>query len=151
MSLITSIKKIEPEFVINEPYGKVTAKIKYHGKVYYGDAWLHPEDKEYFASYVGCTIALARLKIEIFTDELHKVTQELKIKEQMFHEVTQHTSSRNADPTGAFYLNLIRCKERKRSLQNAIKREKAELSLYLKMQDETIKRLKRLKEQDKIG
>lgn len=148
MSLIKTINNIDPKFNVDELAGTVTAIFPYNGKKYIGVAKIHPEDQDYFSSYVGCTIALSRAKRKLLKAELDKVKKELQIKEQMYKEVSNYgrISEEITDPNGAFYMNLLRCRERETMLKRAYQKEKADLALYLKMQDETIKSFKRLKD-----
>ena len=67
MSLHSAIMKLEP---IVEVYDNdIGVKLIYNGHNYYGFAYCHKEDKDFFSEKVGATIAHYRAMIKIYDDE----------------------------------------------------------------------------------
>ena len=70
MSLHSAIMKLEP---IVEVYDNdIGVKLTYNGHNYYGFAYCHKEDKDFFSEKVGATIAHYRAMIKIYDDEIKR-------------------------------------------------------------------------------
>lgn len=102
MSLHSAIMKLEP---IVEVYDNdVGVKLTYNGHNYYGFAYCHKEDKDFFSEKVGATIAHYRAMIKIYDDEIKRAEVAAQVLWSAYKDVIYNSQKDNipVDPTSAF-------------------------------------------------
>ena len=143
MSLHSAIMNLEPQV---ENFDKdVSIKLTYNGHVYFGCAYCHEEDEEFFSEKVGATIAHYRAMIKIYDDEIKRAEVAARVLWSAYKDViyNSQTNGNPADPTGAFINRVY-------AANNLVGRYKAQrdilrkqLRSYLAAQEKCIKSVKR--------
>lgn len=156
MSIVSAIYKAP---VIRKSYrddiGETSVVIRYNGKNYRGKAILHIDDRDFYSSKVGRTIALSRARISAMKAELKREELNLKINKAFFYD-TIHSKDLSLDELiGHDYVTellldtLNRMTTRCNNLRAAINLEKQYLATYIKGQEKAVKTVKRFRSQGK--
>lgn len=128
MSLHSAIMKLEP---IVEVYNNdVTVKLTYNGYNYYGTAFCHEEDKDFFSEKVGATIAHYRAMIKIYDDEIRRAEVAARVLWSAYKDVIYNFQEDGipVDPTNAFIIRVSKALD----LVDRYKVQRASLRTQLK-------------------
>lgn len=128
MSLHSAIMKLEP---IVEVYDNdVGVKLTYNGHNYYGIAYCHNEDAEFFSEKVGATIAHYRTMIKIYDDEIKRAEVAAQVLWSAYKDVIYNSQEDGipVDPTSAFIIRVFKA----RDLADRYKVQRASLRTQLK-------------------
>lgn len=146
MSIVSSIYKAPIVKTIEGPIlGHITIQIKYNGKMYFGAAYCNFEDKEFMSKKVGSRIAESRARSNIMKDTLRREFEAWKIKRGFYGECKGFVDRALQDKMEN---NLNKQEKRIRELRRAIYEENKSLTLYLKSQDDFVKRVKKIRSKD---
>ena len=102
MSLHSAIMKLEP---IVEVYDNdIGVKLTYNGHNYYGFAYCHKEDKDFFSEKVGATIAHYRAMSKSYDDEIRRAEVVARVLWSAYKDVIYNSQEDciPVDPTNAF-------------------------------------------------
>lgn len=111
MSLHSAIMKLEP---IVEVYDNdVGVKLTYNGHNYYGIAFCHSEDAEFFSEKVGATIAHYRAMIKIYDDEIQRAETAARVLWSAYKDVIYNSQENGVpvDPTSAFIIRVFKARD----------------------------------------
>lgn len=128
MSLHSAIMKLEP---IVEVYDNdVGVKLTYNGHNYYGFAYCHKEDAEFFSEKVGATIAHYRAMIKIYDDEIRRAEVAARVLWSAYKDVIYNFQEDGipVDPTNAFIIRVSKALD----LVDRYKAQRASLRTRLK-------------------
>lgn len=128
MSLYSAIMNLEP--IVEVFDNDVSVKLTYNGHNYYGMAFCHSEDAEFFSEKVGATIAHYRAMIKIYDDEIKRAEAAAQVLWSAYKDVI-HNSQKNGilvDPTNAFLIRVFKA----RALVDRYKVQRASLRTQLK-------------------
>lgn len=119
---------------IPKQWGTTYVSINYNGKSYLGTAMCIPEHKDFFSPRIGRQIAKSRARLKALADAYQSAETEASMKERLYREVLNFGSAdpQEIDPTGKFWKNTLRARDRANELHDAIKHEKQCLKSYLK-------------------
>lgn len=126
MSVVKSIYKAPiVANLIDSNLGCCSIGIMYNGHLFYGDAKLSKEDKDFFSEKVGKSIATSKARIKILKYELEASKRELFYRNNFYQEALSYgqRSPAEVDPTGRFYHGISRCIIRVEQIKNALKKE----------------------------
>ena len=128
MSLHSAIMKLEP---IVEVYDNdVGVKLIYNGHNYYGFAYCHKEDNDFFSEKVGATIAHYRAMIKIYDDEIRHAEVAARVLWSAYKDVIYNSQDDGipVDPTSAFITRVFKA----RDLVDRYKAQRASLRTQLR-------------------
>lgn len=128
MSLHSAIMKLEP---IVEVYDNdIGVKLTYNGHNYYGFAYCHKEDKDFFSEKVGATIAHYRAMIKIYDNEIRRAEVAARVLWSAYKDVIYNSQKDGipVDPTSAFITRVFKA----RDLVDRYKAQRASLRTQLK-------------------
>lgn len=128
MSLHSAIMNLEP---IVETFDKdITVKLTYNGHNYYGIAFCHEEDKDFFSEKVGATIAHYRAMIKIYDDEIKRAETVAQVLWSAYKDVIYNSQKNGVpvDPTSAFITRVFKA----RDLVDRYKIQRTDLRTQLK-------------------
>lgn len=111
MSLHSAIMNLEP---IVETFDKdITVKLTYNGHNYYGIAFCHEEDKDFFSEKVGATIAHYRAMIKIYDNEIQRAETAARILWSAYKDVIYNSQKTGVpvDPTSAFITRVFKARD----------------------------------------
>lgn len=128
MSLHSAIMKLEP--IVETFDNDVTVKLAYNGHNYYGMAFCHSEDTEFFSEKVGATIAHYRAMIGIYNDEIKRAEVAAQVLWSAYKDVIYNSQEDGipVDPTSAFVTRVFKA----RDLVDRYKAQRASLRTQLK-------------------
>lgn len=128
MSLHSAIMHLEPTVEIFD--NDVTVKLTYNGRNYYGMAFCHSEDTEFFSEKVGATIAHYRAMIGIYNDEIKRAEAAAQVLWSAYKDVIYNSQEDGTpvDPTSAFIIRVFKA----RDLVDRYKVQRASLRTQLK-------------------
>lgn len=108
MSLHSAIMHLEPTVEIYN--NDVTVKLTYNGHNYYGFAFCHSEDAEFFSEKVGATIAHYRAMIKIYDDEIRRADVTARVLWSAYKDVIYNSQEDGipVDPTNAFIIRVFK-------------------------------------------
>ena len=108
----------------------VTVKLSYNGHNYYGIAFCHEEDKDFFSEKVGATIAHYRAMIKIYDDEIQRAETAAQVLWSAYKDVIYNSQEDGipVDPTSAFITRVFKA----RYLVDRYKVQRAGLRAQLK-------------------
>ena len=111
MSLHSAIMNLEPTVEIFD--NDVTVKLTYNGHNYYGIAFCHEEDKDFFSEKVGATIAHYRAMIKIYDDEIKRAETVAQILWSAYKDVIYNSQEDGVpvDPTSAFITRVFKARD----------------------------------------
>lgn len=143
MSLHSAIMNLEP--VVEVFDNDVSVKLTYNGHNYYGIAFCHAEDQEFFSEKVGATIAHYRAMIKIYDDEIERAEMAAKILWAAYKDViyNSQTNGEPTDPTGAFINRVYAATDllgRYKAQRTTLRKQ---LKSYLAAQEKCIESIKR--------
>lgn len=143
MSLHSAIMNLEP--VVEVFDNDVSVKLTYNGYNYYGIAFCHTEDKEFFSEKVGATIAHYRAMIKIYDEEIERAETAAKILWAAYKDViyNSQTNGEPTDPTGAFINRVCAATDllgRYKAQRTTLRKQ---LKSYLAAQEKCIESIKR--------
>lgn len=143
MSLHSAIMNLEP--IVEVFDNDVTVKLTYNGHNYYGIAFCHEEDKDFFSEKVGATIAHYRAMIKIYDDEIKRAEMTSQVLWSAYKDViyNSQTNGSPVDPTSAFINRVYAAND----LVSRYKAQRAtlryQLKAYLTAQEKCIESVKR--------
>ena len=128
MSLHSAIMNLEP--IVEVFDNDVTVKLTYNGHNYYGIAFCHEEDKDFFSEKVGATIAHYRAMIKIYDNEIKRAETVAQVLWSAYKDVIYNSQEDGipVDPTGAFMTRVFKA----RDLVDHYKIQRASLRAQLK-------------------
>lgn len=128
MSLHSAIMKLEP--IVETFDNDVTVKLTYNGHNYYGMAFCHSEDTEFFSEKVGATIAHYRAMIGIYNDEIKRAEVAAQVLWSAYKDVIYNSQEDGipVDPTSAFVTRVFKA----RDLVDRYKAQRASLRTQLR-------------------
>lgn len=128
MSLHSAIMHLEPTVEIFD--NDVTVKLTYNGHNYYGVAFCHSEDTEFFSEKVGATIAHYRAMIKIYDDEIKRAEIAAQVLWSAYKDVIYNSQKDGTpvDPTSAFIIRACKAYD----LVDRYKAQRATLRFQLK-------------------
>lgn len=128
MSLHSAIMNLEP--IVEVFDNDVTVKLTYNGHNYYGIAFCHEEDKDFFSEKVGATIAHYRAMIKIYDDEIKRAEAAAQVLWSAYKDVIYNSQENGVpvDPTSAFITRVFKA----RYLVDRYKVQRAGLRAQLK-------------------
>lgn len=128
MSLHSAIMKLEP--IVEVFDNDVSVKLTYNGHNYYGIAFCHEEDKDFFSEKVGATIAHYRAMIKIYDDEIQRAETAAQVLWSAYKDVIYNSQEDGVpvDPTSAFITRVFKA----RYLVDRYKVQRAGLRAQLK-------------------
>lgn len=106
MSLHSAIMHLEP--IVETFDNDVSVKLTYNGHNYYGTAFCHEEDKDFFSEKVGATIAHYRAMIKIYDDEIKRAEVAAQVLWSAYKDVIYNSQKDGipVDPTSAFIIRI---------------------------------------------
>ena len=128
MSLHSAIMKLEPTVEVYD--NDVSVKLTYNGHNYYGIAFCHEEDKDFFSEKVGATIAHYRAMIQIYDDEIKRTEVTAQVLWSAYKDVIYNSQEDGipVDPTSAFITRVFKA----RNLVDRYKAQRASLRAQLR-------------------
>jgi len=143
MSLHSAIMNLKPHVEVYD--NDVSVELTYNGRNYYGAAFCHEEDKEFFSEKVGATIAHYRAMIKIYDDEIKRAETAAKILWAAYKDViyNSQTNGEPTDPTGAFINRVCAATDllgRYKAQRTTLRKQ---LKSYLAAQEKCIESIKR--------
>ena len=128
MSLHSAIMNLKP--IVEVFDNDVTVKLSYNGHNYYGIAFCHEEDKDFFSEKVGATIAHYRAMIKIYDDEIQRAETAAQVLWSAYKDVIYNSQEDGipVDPTSAFITRVFKA----RYLVDRYKVQRAGLRAQLK-------------------
>lgn len=128
MSLHSAIMNLKP--IVEVFDNDVTVKLSYNGHNYYGIAFCHEEDKDFFSEKVGATIAHYRAMIKIYDDEIQRAETAAQVLWSAYKDVIYNSQEDGipVDPTSAFITRVFKA----RYLVDRYKVQRAGLRTQLK-------------------
>lgn len=128
MSLHSAIMNLKP--IVEVFDNDVTVKLSYNGHSYYGIAFCHEEDKDFFSEKVGATIAHYRAMIKIYDDEIKCAETAAQVLWSAYKDVIYNSQEDGipVDPTSAFIIRVFKA----RDLVDRYKVQRAGLRAQLK-------------------
>lgn len=128
MSLHSAIMNLKP--IVEVFDNDVTVKLSYNGHSYYGIAFCHEEDKDFFSEKVGATIAHYRAMIKIYDDEIKRAEAAAQVLWSAYKDVIYNSQEDGVpvDPTSAFITRVFKA----RYLVDRYKVQRAGLRAQLK-------------------
>lgn len=128
MSLHSAIMNLEP--IVEVFDNDVSVKLTYNGHNYYGIAFCHEEDKDFFSEKVGATIAHYRAMIKIYDDEIKRAEAAAQVLWSAYKDVIYNSQEDGVpvDPTSAFITRVFKA----RYLVDRYKVQRAGLRAQLK-------------------
>lgn len=128
MSLHSAIMNLEP--IVEVFDNDVSVKLTYNGHSYYGMAFCHEEDKDFFSEKVGATIAHYRAMIKIYDDEIKRAETAAQVLWSAYKDVIYNSQEDGVpvDPTSAFITRVFKA----RYLVDRYKVQRAGLRAQLK-------------------
>ena len=128
MSLHSAIMNLEP--IVEVFDNDVTVKLTYNGHNYYGIAFCHEEDKDFFSEKVGATIAHYRAMIKIYDNEIKRAETVAQVLWSAYKDVIYNSQEDGipVDPTGVFMTRVFKA----RDLVDRYKIQRASLRAQLK-------------------
>lgn len=128
MSLHSAIMNLEP--IVEVFDNDVRVKLTYNGHNYYGIAFCHEEDKDFFSEKVGATIAHYRAMIKIYDDEIKRAEAAAQVLWSAYKDVIYNSQEDGVpvDPTSAFITRVFKA----RYLVDRYKVQRAGLRAQLK-------------------
>lgn len=128
MSLHSAIMNLEP--IVEVFDNDVSVKLTYNGHNYYGIAFCHEEDKDFFSEKVGATIAHYRAMIKIYDDEIKRAETAAQVLWSAYKDVIYNSQEDGVpvDPTSAFITRVFKA----RYLVDRYKIQRAGLRAQLK-------------------
>lgn len=128
MSLHSAIMNLKP--IVEVFDNDVTVKLSYNGHNYYGFAFCHEEDKDFFSEKVGATIAHYRAMIKIYDDEIKRAETAAQVLWSAYKDVIYNSQKDGVpvDPTSAFIIRVFKA----RDLVDRYKIQRADLRTQLK-------------------
>lgn len=128
MSLHSAIMNLKP--IVEVFDNDVTVKLSYNGHSYYGIAFCHEEDKDFFSEKVGATIAHYRAMIKIYDDEIKRAETAAQVLWSAYKDVIYNSQEDGVpvDPTSAFITRVFKA----RYLVDRYKVQRAGLRAQLK-------------------
>lgn len=128
MSLHSAIMNLEP--IVEVFDNDVSVKLTYNGHNYYGIAFCHEEDKDFFSEKVGATIAHYRAMIKIYDDEIKRAETAAQVLWSAYKDVIYNSQEDGVpvDPTSAFITRVFKA----RYLVDRYKVQRAGLRAQLK-------------------
>lgn len=111
MSLHSAIMNLEP--IVEVFDNDVTVKLTYNGHNYYGIAFCHEEDKDFFSEKVGATIAHYRAMIKIYDDEIKRAETTVQVLWSAYKDVIYNSQKDGVpvDPTSAFITRVFKARD----------------------------------------
>lgn len=111
MSLHSAIMNLEP--IVEVFDNDVTVKLTYNGHNYYGIAFCHEEDKDFFSEKVGATIAHYRAIIKIYDDEIKRAETTASVLWSAYKDVIYNSQENGipVDPTSAFITRVFKARD----------------------------------------
>lgn len=111
MSLHSAIMNLEP--IVEVFDNDVSVKLTYNGHNYYGIAFCHEEDKDFFSEKVGATIAHYRAMIKIYDDEIKRAETTAQVLWSAYKDVIYNSQKNGVpvDPTGAFITRVFKARD----------------------------------------
>ena len=108
MSLHSAIMNLEP--IVEVFDNDVSVKLTYNGHNYYGIAFCHEEDKDFFSEKVGATIAHYRAMIKIYDDEIQRAETAAQVLWSAYKDVIYNSQEDGipVDPTSAFITRVFK-------------------------------------------
>ncbi len=147
MSIVSSIYKAPIKAVIVGPIsGHTAVKIQYNGKIYMGSSYCSANDKDFMSKKVGMRIAESRARSNILKNIHREEIRAWKIKRGFFKEYENRMDSKSRN---LMKNNLIRQEAQIKKLRWAIHEENKKLDIYLKSQDDFIRRVRKMRDKDK--
>lgn len=143
MSLHSAIMNLTPDV---EVFGHDTVvRLVYNGHKYYGTAYCHEEDKEFFSEKVGATIAHYRAMIKIYDDEIKRAEMAARVLWAAYKDVIYNSQTNGvpSDPTGAFINRVCAATDllgRYKAQRTTLRKQ---LKSYLAAQEKCIESIKR--------
>lgn len=128
MSLHSAIIHLEP--IVKVYDNDVSVKLTYNGHNYYGMAYCHKEDAEFFSEKVGATIAHYRAMIKIYNDEIKRAEVAARVLWSAYKDVIYNSQKDGipVDPTSAFITRVFKA----RDLVDRYKAQRASLRIQLR-------------------
>lgn len=128
MSFHSAIMHLEP--IVETFDNDVTIKLTYNGRNYYGTAFCHEEDKDFFSEKVGATIAHYRAMIKIYDDEIKRAEVAARVLWSAYKDVIYNSQEDGipVDPTSAFITRVFKA----RDLVDRYKAQRASLRTQLR-------------------
>ena len=128
MSFHSALMNLKP--IVEVFDNDVTVKLTYNGHNYYGIAFCHEEDKDFFSEKVGATIAHYRAMIKIYDDEIKRAETVAQVLWSAYKDVIYNSQEDGipVDPTGAFMTRVFKA----RDLVDRYKIQRASLRAQLK-------------------
>lgn len=128
MSLHSTIMNLKP--IVEVFDNDVTVKLTYNGHNYYGIAFCHEEDKDFFSEKVGATIAHYRAMIKIYDNEIKRAEAAAQVLWSAYKDVIYNSQEDGVpvDPTSAFITRVFKA----RYLVDRYKVQRAGLRAQLK-------------------
>lgn len=111
MSLHSAIMSLEP--IVEVFDNDVAVKLTYNGHNYYGTAFCHEEDKDFFSEKVGATIAHYRAMIQIYDDEIKRAETAARVLWSAYKDVIYNSQENGipVDPTSAFIIRVFKARD----------------------------------------
>lgn len=128
MSLHSAIMHLEP--IVETFNNDVSVKLTYNGHNYYGTAFCHEEDKDFFSEKVGATIAHYRAMIKIYDDEIKRAEIAAQVLWSAYKDVIYNSQKDGipVDPTNAFIIRVFKALD----LVNRYKVQRINLRIQLR-------------------
>ena len=128
MSLHSAIMHLEP--TVETFDNDVSVKLTYNGHNYYGIAFCHEEDKDFFSEKVGATIAHYRAMIKIYDDEIKRAEVAAQVLWSAYKDVIYNSQKDGipVDPTSAFITRVSKAHD----LVDRYKAQRASLRTQLR-------------------
>ena len=128
MSLHSAIMHLEP--IVETFNNDVSVKLTYNGHNYYGTAFCHEEDKDFFSEKVGATIAHYRAMIKIYDDEIKRAEVAAQVLWSAYKDVIYNSQKDGipVDPTNAFIIRVFKALD----LVNRYKVQRTNLRIQLR-------------------
>ena len=140
----------EPKFTYLEDVGIVSCIIEDKNKYYYGDAFCHDEDMQFFSKRTGEQIAASRAYLEYLKDIRDTIKTELKAFKHFYSCIKQHQNFNENEYSVRFLLRTIKKLEIElKEAQSAVIEERNNLKLFLDSKDKLYREVEKRRAEEK--
>lgn len=145
MSLIEKIEATPvTTFEQNAFTGQCTISIRWYGKMFYGQAWCHAQDMDFYSPRFGRNLAALRAKEAILKYEKQKLEEEVKWKRIIYKEVTQSPYYAGIEVRR----NLNRAERRLETAAAALKAQRKVIKDYIIAQEKMVQSVRHFRNKD---
>lgn len=116
--------------------------IELYGRTYYGVAYLHDEDADYYSPIVGGTIAHMRAMENAISQTIWEVDDEIKTIKHLYSSL-QQSLGEDADPQNKILFYMRRLENNLTQLRSSRRELRKEIATYIKDQSKAIEILKK--------